>query len=173
MSFYENFIKLCRLRGKAPTTVAEEVGLNNSSVTYWKRGSTPKGKTLRKLADYFDVAIDALLGDNDEIYAMPSHTDILTRPIPKREVITYAENLKIEQIHIDRHKKITITYDTGDHGLPAEDFLRLANLVGQVNEQYGFSVDDVIDLVEAAAKILKKSEENRTGRKDRFHKGDS
>ena len=63
MGFYENFTRLCRKVGKAPSVVAQEIGLNNSSVTYWKRGSMPKGETLRKLSEYFGVSVDALLED--------------------------------------------------------------------------------------------------------------
>jgi transcriptional regulator with XRE-family HTH domain len=41
--------------------VAKDIGLSNSSATYWKRGSLPKGETLQKLADYFAVSTDYLL----------------------------------------------------------------------------------------------------------------
>ena len=63
MGFYENFTRLCRKAVKAPSVVAQEIGLNNSSVTYWKRGSIPKSETLRRLSEYFGVSVDALLED--------------------------------------------------------------------------------------------------------------
>ena len=43
--FYEIFVELCRRKA-----------------VYWKRGSVPKGDTLEKLADYFGVSVDYLLG---------------------------------------------------------------------------------------------------------------
>ncbi len=60
--FYDRFIELCKQRGKSPAAVTKELGLNNSSSTAWKRGSTPKSETLQKLANYFGVSVDYLLG---------------------------------------------------------------------------------------------------------------
>lgn len=60
--FYDRFVELCRERGKSPAAVTREIGLNNSSSTAWKHGSTPKGETLQKLANYFGVSVDYLLG---------------------------------------------------------------------------------------------------------------
>ena len=60
--FYDRFVELCNEINISPSIVAETIGLNRSSVTFWKRGSTPKGETLRKLANYFGVSVDYLLG---------------------------------------------------------------------------------------------------------------
>ncbi len=60
--FYDNFAALCRERGVAPSAVMRAVGLNKSSASYWKKGSIPSGDTLQKLADYFGVSVDYLLG---------------------------------------------------------------------------------------------------------------
>lgn len=59
--FFDRVSELCKKRGTSPSAVAREIGLNNSSATYWKRGSIPKGDTLQKLANYFDVSVDYLL----------------------------------------------------------------------------------------------------------------
>lgn len=60
--FYEQFIKLCNEKGTRPSTVAEEIGLNKSSATAWKKGATPADVTLAKLSAYFGVPISYLLG---------------------------------------------------------------------------------------------------------------
>lgn len=65
--FYDRFMELCRERGKSPASVTREIGLNNSSSTAWKRGATPKGETLQKLANYFCVSVDYLLGVGQRI----------------------------------------------------------------------------------------------------------
>ena len=65
--FYEQFAGLCKEKNISPSIVAETIGLNRSSVTFWKRGSTPKGETLRKLANYFGVSIDYLLNKGQRI----------------------------------------------------------------------------------------------------------
>lgn len=65
--FYEQFAGLCKEKNISPSIVAETIGLNRSSVTFWKRGSTPKGETLRKLANYFGVSVDYLLNKGQRI----------------------------------------------------------------------------------------------------------
>lgn len=67
--FYDRFIELCKESGKSPSAVAKELGLNNSSSTAWKRGSTPKSETLQKLANYFGVSVDYLLGVGQRVSA--------------------------------------------------------------------------------------------------------
>ena len=56
--FYDKYVQLCNKCGKKPTVVAEEIGLNKSSATGWKRGSTPTDATIAKLCDYFGVPSD-------------------------------------------------------------------------------------------------------------------
>lgn len=60
--FYDRFIELCTKKGVSPSTAAKEIGLSNSIITYWKRGATPKADTVQKIANYFSVSVDSLLG---------------------------------------------------------------------------------------------------------------
>lgn len=64
--FYDNFIALCKEKGVAPSAVAEEVGLNKSTVSYWKNGSQPKVDTIFKIADYFGVPAYRLMWADEE-----------------------------------------------------------------------------------------------------------
>ena len=64
--FYDIFIKLCKERSVSASFVMKEIGLNKSNATFWKRGSIPKGDTLQKLAQYFNVSVDYLLGKSAE-----------------------------------------------------------------------------------------------------------
>ena len=65
--FWENFYNLCLRAGKAPNTVAKEVGIASGTITKWKNeNAVPREQTLRKLADYFSVTVDELLRDNSE-----------------------------------------------------------------------------------------------------------
>ncbi len=64
--FYDQFVKLCKERGVSPSAVMVSIGLNKSNATFWKKGSIPKGDTLQKLADYFGVSTDYLLGKEQE-----------------------------------------------------------------------------------------------------------
>ena len=61
--FWENFVRFCNSKEKAPNAVAKEIGIPSGSVTDWKNGRTPQHRTLIKIADYFGVTVDTLLGN--------------------------------------------------------------------------------------------------------------
>lgn len=61
--FYDVYLALCKKIDKKPSTVAFELGINKSNVSNWKNnGYTPRGEALNKIADYFGVTTDYLLG---------------------------------------------------------------------------------------------------------------
>lgn len=62
--FYDLFCELCKKRGVSPTKATVEIGLSRTIGTKWKTtGATPQGETLSKIADYFGVSVDYLLGN--------------------------------------------------------------------------------------------------------------
>lgn len=98
--FYDVFKALCDAKGLSPKRAVLEMGLSNSLATRWKKtGSTPNGDTLNKVAEYFGVSVDYLLGvkkeplqqEKQEItfddfsYAMFEETKHL--PIEKKQVL--------------------------------------------------------------------------------------
>lgn len=67
MTFIAIFTQLCNEIGKAPSTVCKELGLSNSAYTVWKnRNAEPRGTTLQRIADYFNVSIEYLTGESTE-----------------------------------------------------------------------------------------------------------
>lgn len=60
--FYEVYRQLCKRVGKSDNAVAAEIGLSNSTVTTWRQGALPRRPTLKKVADYFGVTDDYLMG---------------------------------------------------------------------------------------------------------------
>lgn len=64
--FIDVLNNLCEENHKSPYKVCEEIGLNRSAVAKWKKGATPQGTTLNKIADYFGVSVDYLLGNEQE-----------------------------------------------------------------------------------------------------------
>lgn len=60
--FYDNYLRLCNSVGKTPSAVALEIGLTKPSVSRWKSGSMPTDATLKRIADYFGITVDELLG---------------------------------------------------------------------------------------------------------------
>ena len=66
MEFYDKFEKLCHELGISPTKAARDMGIAQQSVSLWKkRGSTPSGENLQKIAKFFGVTVDYLL-DKDQ-----------------------------------------------------------------------------------------------------------
>mgnify|MGYP001755710016 FL=1 len=46
---------------------AADVGVKSSgTVTGWKNGAKPRGPVLKRLADYFDVTVEELTGENEQ-----------------------------------------------------------------------------------------------------------
>lgn len=62
-AFFEQFVALCKSKGVSPNYAAREIGASSGSVTAWKQGTLPRSATLAKLADYFGVSTDQLLGN--------------------------------------------------------------------------------------------------------------
>lgn len=60
---YEIFEELLKINKTTAYKVAQEAGVPYGSLTDWKSGrSTPASANLVKLADYFNVSIDYLMG---------------------------------------------------------------------------------------------------------------
>ena len=57
---FDNVSALCESRGITIAKLETETGLGNATVRGWKT-ATPNVATLKKVADYFGVTIDALL----------------------------------------------------------------------------------------------------------------
>ncbi len=61
---FERVKDLAKKRNKNLKQVAEEIGLSENAFYKWKNQS-PKAETLQKVADYFGVTTDYLLGRTD------------------------------------------------------------------------------------------------------------
>ena len=60
---YQSFERLLKLHNTTVYRVAKATGIPNSTFTDWKNGrSCPKADKLRRIADFFDVTLDELLG---------------------------------------------------------------------------------------------------------------
>lgn len=64
--FWNNLVALCNQKNTTPTAVVNALGIAAGSVTKWKAGATPRSTTLQKLADYFGVSVDYLLGKTEQ-----------------------------------------------------------------------------------------------------------
>lgn len=65
--FYEKFLYLCHNKGISPTKfLTEYLGMSSGNLTKWKDGATPKANTIKKIASYFDVSSDFLIGEEQK-----------------------------------------------------------------------------------------------------------
>lgn len=62
--FYDNLNELCKSKGTTVTALLKELNISTSKGTAWKKGRVPKGDILSKLAAYFSVSTDYLLGND-------------------------------------------------------------------------------------------------------------
>ena len=66
---YERFEQLLRERGVTAYRVSKDTGITNSMFSEWKSGKQKPGiPRLQKVADYFGVSLDWLLGNTDIKY---------------------------------------------------------------------------------------------------------
>ena len=80
--FWNNYVNLCSKINKSPNAVAKELSLSSGSVTSWKNnGRVPHHTTLIKIADYFGVSVDYLIGNTDTPTPEPRPTDPTTDDI--------------------------------------------------------------------------------------------
>lgn len=65
--FYNNYVKQCNNVGKSPSAVALDIGLSKTTVSGWKSGRTnPTDATAQKIAAYFGISVEELLGEISE-----------------------------------------------------------------------------------------------------------
>ena len=88
MCFFEVLENLCTQNNTNVTSVLKAIGLSTSKGTAWRNGSIPTGDILIKLAQYFGVSIDYLLG-----YTPKSEHDARTE-----KLINFASKLSEQQI---------------------------------------------------------------------------
>lgn len=63
--FYQILDNLCKKNGTTVTAVLKELNISTSKGTAWKNGSTPNADILLKLAQYFQVSMEYLMGVAD------------------------------------------------------------------------------------------------------------
>ena len=75
--FWEKIVELCNSNGTSPTALCEKLGYSNATATKWKKGAIPRSTTIQRIAAYFGVTSDYLLGKTEE-RKKPSPEPVLT-----------------------------------------------------------------------------------------------
>lgn len=64
--FWKIFLRLCNEKDVKPNNVAKQLGIASGTVSGWKnKGQTPQDGNLIKIADYFNVSVEYLKGEED------------------------------------------------------------------------------------------------------------
>lgn len=100
--FYDIFNELCKLKGVSDNKACIEIGLSRTAVAKWKSGGTPNGVSASKIANYFDVSVDYLLGNEKKPTAEISNEQV------KDEFVAFYGDVKKEltQGDLDDIKKL-------------------------------------------------------------------
>lgn len=70
--FYDRYLKLCEAANLKPHQAATQIGIKKGSVSYWKqqwaagKEALPDSVNAQKIADFFGVSVDYLLGRTDD-----------------------------------------------------------------------------------------------------------
>lgn len=60
---YEKYVQLRDSKGVTDYKVAQDTGISTATLSEWKKGTyVPKIDKIKKLAEYFGVTIDELVG---------------------------------------------------------------------------------------------------------------
>ena len=67
MAEIDNVFSLMKERNVTPKEISEKTGISTGNISDWKSGRcAPKTEALIKIADYFGVSLDYLLGRTEE-----------------------------------------------------------------------------------------------------------
>lgn len=146
---------LCGSVGKAPNTVASEIGIKSSgTVTGWSNGAIPRKSVLFKLCQYFGVTEEQLL--SDELLMKPVPPEQSTRGMTSEERAAHYRGLRAEE---QKEKPADQVAD----GLTEEELLRISAAMAQMNKE---GRERAVELVEdlAAGGRFKKPGTDRMGK---------
>lgn len=111
MGFTERFKKLMDNSNVTQTELAKIVDLTPQAISRWYKGQTePDTETLKKIANYFDVSIDFLIGNEKEATRIETELkeiDALKKILIKNGYMKYNEDLTNEEL--DRLIKFVVT----------------------------------------------------------------
>lgn len=114
MSFYNNFISACNIRGIPPTVACKNSGISESAYKKWEK-SSPKSDTIIKLASTLNFSIDYLLTGKEP--TIPAEYQFIISSYQKlsknnkqllQDIITSMIEIQLEEERRSQIKVITI-----------------------------------------------------------------
>ncbi len=99
--FWDIFVKLCNEKGEKPNPVAQKLKISSGAVTRWKNGATPQSTTLQKIADYFGVSVEYLVGTTKEAPNLGAVYDKTIHMIPVYETVSAGFGVMAQDYIVD------------------------------------------------------------------------
>lgn len=94
---YQIIQGLCKNKGITIAYLERYLELSNGQIKRWK-DSSPSVDNAGKVAEYFNVPIEYLLGKKIDNYEMPSMTDEMFEVVGKMQSMTKEERKKIRDV---------------------------------------------------------------------------
>lgn len=69
MNLHQTIKNLCSQKGITIAELERKLDFSNGQIRRWNKGHYPSADRLQKVADYFDVSVDYLLGREKDRYA--------------------------------------------------------------------------------------------------------
>ena len=88
--FWKTFKELCEKAKKSPNAVCKELGFSTATATHWKNNKKPSWASLKKIAEYFDVSVDYLLGEQNQ---QKTAADTLPLSPEQQKILDYCSDL--------------------------------------------------------------------------------
>ena len=109
MGNFKNVFKLLRIKhGYTQDVLADMLGISRSAISMYENGNRePDLETLEKIADFFDVDIDYLLGrsaksgnlpESSVHYVAPSCDELITVYTRSRKNLSQEEKMRLARI---------------------------------------------------------------------------
>lgn len=102
--FWRNFVNQCEKIEKSPTVVVEDLGFKRSAVTSWKNGALPQVKNRKKIADYFGISVEELMGTKKEPAGQGELDDDMKEFIELAQMMTPEERSAIMTLMKSKEK---------------------------------------------------------------------
>ena len=101
LGFYDRFLAVCQSADVDPCgmSVSKALGINKATISTWKSAkTTPKGETVKRIADYFLVSADFLLGRTDDPtdYSTGKRSTVPTILLRKMELLSALDQVRVE-----------------------------------------------------------------------------
>lgn len=74
--FINRFNELCREKNVTRYKLSTDLQIGNSTIYGWEKGQQPTADKLIKLADYFEVSTDYLLGRSNDVGVIETNANL-------------------------------------------------------------------------------------------------